>query len=98
MRHRLPKPGVAGSSPVSRFRSVPRSSDTCGPAEPSRFGSARGPDLAYLMTVAALRSLIADRHAELPLRRRRFTLSLLVVLTGELIGFVAIGYIISRLV
>ena len=50
------------------------------------------------MTVAALRSLMADRHAELPLRRRRFTLSLLVVLTGDLIGFAVIGYIISRLV
>jgi len=50
------------------------------------------------MTVAALRSLMADRHADLPLRRRRFTLSLVVVVIGELIGFAVIAYVISRLV
>lgn len=50
------------------------------------------------MTVAALRSLITDRHAELPLRRRRFTLSLLVVLIAELIGFAVIAYVLTRLV
>jgi hypothetical protein len=50
------------------------------------------------MTVAALRSLITDRQAELPLRRRRFTLSLLVVLIAELIGLAVIAYVLTRLV
>jgi len=48
--------------------------------------------------VAALRSLVLDRHADLPLRRRRFTLSLVVVVIGELIGFAVIGYVLARLV
>jgi len=83
-------------APLSRR--ITRSSDTRGPAEPSRYGSAGGARLAYVMTVAALRSLITDRQAELPLRRRRFTLSLLVVLFAELIGFAVIAYVLTRLV
>jgi hypothetical protein len=50
------------------------------------------------MTVAALRSLMIDRPAQLPLRRRRFTLALAVVVVGELIGFAVIAYVIARLV
>jgi len=48
--------------------------------------------------MAALRSLMVDRQAGLPLRRRRFTLSLVVVVIGELIGFAVIAYVIARLV
>ena len=50
------------------------------------------------MTVAALRSLMTDRPAQLPLRRRRFTVALAVVVAGELIGFAAIAYVVARLV
>jgi hypothetical protein len=50
------------------------------------------------MTVAALRSLVLDRQTDLPLRRRRFTLSLVVVAIGELIGLAVIAYVIARLV
>lgn len=50
------------------------------------------------MTVAALRSLLTDRQADLPLHRRRFTLSLVVVVIGELIGFAVIAYVLVRLV
>jgi hypothetical protein len=41
---------------------------------------------------------MADRQSELPLRRRRFTFSLVVVLAGELIGLAVVAYVVYHLV
>jgi hypothetical protein len=54
--------------------------------------------VTYALTVAALRSLMLERPVDPPLRRRRFTFSLLVVVSGELIGLAAIVYVVARLV
>lgn len=47
------------------------------------------------MTMAALRSLTSDRRV-LPFQRRRFTVALVVLITGEAIGLLTVAYLVSR--